>query len=39
MLLCNYHNDDCVKFSDNYEGQVDSVVTDPPYGIEYLGNE
>ena len=38
MLHCNYHNDDCVKFSDNYEGEVDSVVTDHPYGIEYLGN-
>ena len=39
MLLCKYYNDDCVKFSDNYEGQFDSIVTDPPYGIEYLGND
>ena len=39
MLICKHYNDDCVKFSDNYDGQVDSVVTDPPYGIEYLGND
>ena len=39
MQHCNYYNDDCVKFSDSYEGEVDSVVTDPPYGIEYLGND
>ena len=35
----NYFNSDCVKFSDEYNGELfDSVVTDPPYGIEYLGN-
>ena len=38
MLICKHYNDDCVKFSDNYEGEVHSIVTDPPYGIEYLGN-
>ena len=39
MPICKHYNDDCIKFSDNYDGQVDSVVTDPPYGIEYLGND
>ena len=24
MQHCNYYNDDCVKFSDSYEGEVDS---------------
>ena len=39
MPNCNYFNSDCVKFSDEYNGELfDSVVTDPPYGIEYLGN-
>ena len=39
MLNCNYFNSDCVKFSDEYDGELfDAVVTDPPYGIEYLGN-
>ena len=38
-VSCLSYNDDCVKFSDSYEGQFDSVVTDPPYGIEYLGND
>lgn len=39
MLNCNYFNNDCVKFSDEYDGKLfDAVVTDPPYGIEYLGN-
>ena len=39
MPNCNYFNSDCVKFSDEYDGELfDSVVTDPPYGIEYLGN-
>ena len=39
MLICKHYNDDCVRFSDNYEGEVHSIVTDPPYGIEYLGND
>ena len=39
MIVTKHYNDDCVKFSDSYEGQFDSVVTDPPYGIEYLGND
>ena len=35
----NFYNKDCVTFCDNYSGDlVDSVVTDPPYGIEYLNN-
>ena len=39
MPNCNYFNSDCVKFSDEYDGELfDAVVTDPPYGIEYLGN-
>ena len=39
MLNCNYFNSDCVKFSDEYDGELfDAIVTDPPYGIEYLGN-
>ena len=39
MPNCNYFNNDCVKFSDEYDGKLfDSIVTDPPYGIEYLGN-
>lgn len=38
MPTCKYYNGDCVEFSDNYDGQFDSIVTDPPYGIEYLGN-
>jgi DNA modification methylase len=39
MPNCNYFNRDCVKFSDEYDGELfDAVVTDPPYGIEYLGN-
>jgi site-specific DNA-methyltransferase (adenine-specific) len=39
MPNCNYFNSDCIKFSDEYDGELfDSVVTDPPYGIEYLGN-
>ena len=39
MPICKYYNDDCVKFSNSYEGEVHSIVTDPPYGIEYLGND
>lgn len=38
MITVKIYNDDCVKFSDQYEDQFDSIVTDPPYGIEYLGN-
>ena len=39
MPNCNYLNNDCVKFSDEYDGELfDSIVTEPPYGIEYLGN-
>ena len=38
-VSCLSYNDDCVRFSDNYEGEVHSIVTDPPYGIEYLGND
>lgn len=38
MSIVKFHNDDCTKFSDTNECQFDSVVTDPPYGIEYLGN-
>jgi site-specific DNA-methyltransferase (adenine-specific) len=38
MITAKIYNDDCVKFSDQYEDKFDSIVTDPPYGIEYLGN-
>tara|TARA_B110000503_G_C7122242_1_gene403034 strand:+ start:583 stop:1560 length:978 start_codon:yes stop_codon:yes gene_type:complete len=38
MSICRHYNDDCVNFSNNCEEKFDSVVTDPPYGIEYLGN-
>ena len=38
MVDCKYINDDCVRYSDNCKEQYDSIVTDPPYGIEYLGN-
>ena len=34
MVDCKYINDDCVKYSDNCKEQYDSIVTDPPYGIE-----
>ena len=38
MVDCKYIQDDCVRYSDNCKEQYDSIVTDPPYGIEYLGN-
>jgi site-specific DNA-methyltransferase (adenine-specific) len=39
MNTIKFYNDDCIKFSTNYTGQLfDSIVTDPPYGIDYLGN-
>lgn len=39
MSICRYYNQDCIEFSDNCKEQFDSIVTDPPYGIEYLGND
>ena len=38
MSTVKFYNDDCTKFSEDNACQFDSVVTDPPYGIEYLGN-
>lgn len=39
MNTVEFYNDDCIKFSNNYSGELfDSIVTDPPYGIDYLGN-
>lgn len=39
MITAEFYNQDCVEFSNNYSGKFDSVITDPPYGIEYLGND
>ena len=39
MSISKFYNADCIDFSNNYNGELfDSIVTDPPYGIEYLGN-
>ena len=39
MSISKFYNADSVDFSNNYNGELfDSIVTDPPYGIEYLGN-
>jgi site-specific DNA-methyltransferase (adenine-specific) len=39
MSTSKFYNADCVDFSNTYDGELfDSIVTDPPYGIEYLGN-
>ena len=40
MPTSEFYNNDCVSFSNNYKGELfDSIVTDPPYGIEYLGSK
>lgn len=38
MNTARFYNNDCIKFSNSCEEQFDSIVTDPPYGIDYLGN-
>lgn len=39
MNTAKFYNEDCVKFSNHYSEKLfDSIVTDPPYGIDYLGN-